>query len=416
MKNISLTFQVHQPVRLRRYRFFDIGNDNYYYDDYDNERRIRNSADECYLPNNHILLKLLTKNKGRFKVAFSISGTAIDLFTLYAPEVIKSFQQLAATGRVEFLAETYSHSLSSLKNMDEFIRQAEIHAKKIAELFGKRPLVFKNTELIYSDRIGKLAAEVGFNSVLAESCGHTPGWRSPNHLYINPDNQEIKILFKNSHLSEEAGYCLSNPDRTVKPTLAKDFQTLLNTLPEDDNTVNLCIDYEIVRSDKARGSGKACIAESFLTEITRLSEYCLKFPSEIANDHQPVSEISVPENIVRADEFASLSKLQGNELQLEALDKLYELKNRINPNTNRDLWKDWQYLQSSDHFYYMSSRFFSNSDAHHHLNPYNNPYEAFINYMNVLSDFKIRLNNLPAREIGFDPLSQRRIGELANVS
>jgi alpha-amylase len=404
MKNISLTFQVHQPVRLKRYRFFDIGNENYYYDDYDNERLIINSAEECYLPNNKILLDILKKYKGQFKVAFSISGTAIDLFTLYAPEVISSFQQLAATEEVEFLAETYSYSLASLKNKDEFRRQVETHTNKMVELFGKQPLVFKNTELIYSDGIGELAAKMGFKSVLAEDAAHILRWRSPNHLYSNPINPDLKILFKNNHLSDVIAFRLSNPDRTNGPKPANNYLSLLNKIPDDEKVVNLFIDYELVRKGKKSGKGVYNILESFMNEIIEYTEFEFVIPSEIADKHQPVSEISIPDTIVRAEKYARLAKLQGNELQQEAFDKLYGLKYKINPNTDHELWKDWQYLQSSDHFYFMSSGFFAKSDSHHNLNPYDNPYEAFMNYMNVLSDFTIRVNNLPIREIGFDQM------------
>jgi alpha-amylase len=404
MKNISLTFQVHQPVRLKRYRFFDIGNDNYYYDDYENERLTLNFAHECYLQNNHILFKTLKKYKGHVKVAFSISGTSIDLFSLYAPEVITSFQQLADTGCVEFLGETYSHSLASLKNIEEYRRQVEAHSIIMTKFFGKRPMVFKNTELIYSDKIGELAAEMGFKAVMAEDAAHFLKGRSPNYLYSIRDNYNLKILFKNNQLSDAIAFGLSNPANKTGLHNANIYHSLLNKLSDEETGANLLIDYEIVREGIRGSKGGGNPLESFLNEIIETKELGFKTPSEIAEEHQPVSEICIPDTIVWADKFASLAKLTGNELQQEALEKLYDIKYRINPRTESDLWKDWQYLQSSDHFYYMSSGFFSESGYNHDLNPYDNPYEAFMNYMNVLSDFVIRVNNLPTREIRYDQM------------
>jgi alpha-amylase len=404
MKNISLTFQVHQPVSLKRYRFFDIGNENYYYDDYDNERLTLNSARECYLPNNDILFKTLKKYKGQFKVAFSISGTSLDLLSLYAPEVIISFQQLATTGCVEFLGETYSHSLASLKNIDEYRSQIEAHRNKMAKLFGERPMVFKNTELIYSDKIGDLAAEMGFKAVMAEDNTHILMGRSPNHLYGTPDNQLLKILFKNNQLSDAVVFSLSNPANKTGLYNADNYHSLLNKMSDEEKITNIIIDYEIVREVNKGTKVKSNPFKSFLDEIIEMRELRFSTPSEIADKIQVFSDICIPDTFVRADRNANLAKLIGNELQKEALEKLYNLKYRINPKIDIDLWKDWQYLQSSDHFYYMSSDFFSDSGYNHNRNPYDNPYEAFMNYMNILSDFVIRVNNLPAREISYDQM------------
>lgn len=416
MKNISLTFLIHQPVRLKRYRFFNIGNDNYYYDDYDNERKIRIIADECYLPNNNILLKLLTKYKGRFKVSFSVSGTTIDLLKLYAPEIVRSFQLIAALEGVEFVAETYTHSLACLKNTDEFKRQAERHAKKIADLFGSRPCVFKNTELMYSDRIGEIAAELGFNSVFAEEASHVQGWKGPDRLYCHPTNPLMNIIFQNRALSNYASLCLANHELKSYECRQANFLSLLSKLPENENTVNLCLDYEIIRRTKGPEGNVLCSFESFLTNLAESRKYNIKSLSEIGEDHQIKSEISIPDSYLSAEGTNSFAKLQGNELQREALEKLYGIRYKINPVTDHNLWTDWQYLQSSDHFYYMSSRFFSDGHAERQYNPYDNPYEAFINYMNVLSDFTIRLTKIPVRNIGSDPLTIKPKRKIATVS
>jgi alpha-amylase len=416
MKNISLTFLVHQPVRLKRYRFLDIGNDNYYYDDYENERLAIKYAVECYLPNNDTLLEILTKSREQFKVAFSISGTAIDLFTLYAPEVIDSFQQLAATGKVEFLAETYSHSLASLKNKDEFRKQVYTHSNKIGELFGQQPCVFKNTELIYSNEIGEMATEMGFKAVVTDDASNMLQGRNPNHLYCNPINPGLKILFKNSQLSNEIAFRVSNPGWTGSPDKVNNYLPLLNITQEGDEIVNLIIDYEIIGKGKKKVTGINDFIGSFTPAVFQLKEYGFKTPSEIVDDYQSFSAIDIPGPVDSADKVVNPSVLFGNELQQEALEKLYELNDKIDPYTDRDLWKDWQYLQSSDHFYYMSSRFFSQSDVHHNLNPYDNPYEAFMNYMNVLSDFTIRLNNSPVSKNTYNPVFMKSNWKIAAAS
>jgi alpha-amylase len=415
MKNISLTFQVHQPVRLKRYRFFDIGNDNYYYDDFENERIIRKAADDYYLPTNEIMSDLLQKYRGNFNVAFSISGTALDLFALYSPEVIESFQRLSATGGVEFLGETYCHSFAALKDQKEFRRQVETHANKIMELFGQRPRVFKNTELIYSDTIGEMIAGMGFKAILTEGARHILKWRSPNHVYCNSISPTIKVLLKNPSLNEDITFRLSNPDWTGWPKTANNYLAMLNRIPSDEQILNLCIDYDAVGQGQKKGSAIFNFLESFPLAVSEKTEYGFMTPSEMVCNYQPVSEINVPNPISRSDKDDSLKDWLGNELQQEAFDKLYTSVDKINQCSDPEILKDWQYLQPSNHFYYMCSRFFSDNDIHHNLNPYDNPYEAFMNYMNVLSDFTIRLNNSTKLKKGYPPLIRRLKNKIAAV-
>ena len=392
MKNICLIFKIHHPLRLKRYRFFDIGNDHYYYDDFENERLIRKAANECYLPTNEILLDLIKKNKGNFKISFAISGTAIDLFSSYAPEVIESFQRLSVTGCVEFLAETYSHSLSSVKDMDEFKSQVEAHAAKMEELFGQRPKVFKNTELIYSNTIGQIVSEMGFKAMLTESARHILRWRSPNYLYSNSISPELKVLLRNIQLSDDISFRLSNPDWTGWPNSENNYLSLLNKIPEDQDIVNLFFDYELVGKGHKSRSGIFNFLKVFPQAVFEMTEYGFMTPTEIIQYYQPISSLDVPETISAAPYEKDLVPFQGNELQQEALGKLYELKDKLDQSTDTDLLKDWQYLQSSDHFFYMSSTFFSNEEELADRNPYDNPYEAFMNYMNILNDLAIRIN------------------------
>lgn len=397
MKNISLTFNLHHPVRLKRYRFFDIGNDNYYYDDFENEKIIRKAADEYYLPVNKTLSTLLKKHRGQFKVAFSISGTTIDLFTLYAPEVIESFQRLSATGCVEFLGETYAHSLASLKDLEEYKRQVEAHSDKMEELFGNRPRVLKNSDLIYSDNIGAIASELGFKAVLTEGARHILKWRSPNYLYSNPVRDNLKILLNNTALSEDLAFRFSNPSWTGWPTTANSYLSALNKTTADEKVVNLYMDYETVCKGQMNGSSTYNFLKSFPEAIFEMTDFTFMTPSEIACYNEAIAPLNVQGTISRKPYEGDLSIFTGNELQQEALAKLYELKEKINLSLDPDLIKDWQYLQTSDHFQYMNGKKFADIDQNGESNPYDNFYEAFMNYMNVLNDFAIRINRSIAR-------------------
>jgi len=311
--------------------------------------------------------------------------------------------QLSSVGGVEFLSETYSHSMASLKNKDEFKRQTEAHANKMEELFGRQPSVLKYTELIYSKKIGELAAELGFKAVLTEDNNDILQGKSPNHLYCNPTIPGIIILFKNSQQSNEIAFRLSNPGWTGSSQKLNNSFPFLNNISDDEKIINLIIDYEIVGKCKKKKAKIYDIVQTFTQVLFEMKEYGFKTPSEIAEEYQSVSEVNIPDSVSGADKTVNPTVLLGNELQQEALEKLYDLKGKVDPYTDLDLWKDWQYLQSSDHFYYMSSVFFTHGDGQHNFNPYDNPYEAFMNYMNVLSDFRIRLNSSSARKNDYNP-------------
>jgi alpha-amylase len=392
MKNICFYFQIHQPFRFRRYRFFDIGSDHYYYDDYTNESVVRKVANKCYLPANQLLLKLIHKHKGKFKVAFSISGTAIDQFKLYAPEVLDSFKALAETGHVEFLAETYSHSLVSLNDNQEFQKQVNEHVKVIQELFNQTPTVFRNTELIYSDLIGETVANMGFKAMLTEGAKHILGWKSPNYLYCNAINPKLKVLLKNFVLSDDIAFRFSNKDWCEYPLTADKYVNWLNNLDPKDELINLFLDYETFGEHQWKDTGIFNFLESLPDMVFKHSKMKFATPSEVAELHQPVSVIHVPNAISWADEERDLTAWLGNEMQQEAFNKLYALIPKVAKCTDHKILKDWSYLQTSDHLYYMSTKYFSDGAVHTYFNPYETPYEAFINYMNVLSDFTLRLN------------------------
>jgi alpha-amylase len=390
-KAICLYFQVHQPFRLKRYRFFDLGHDHYYYDDFSNETIMRKVADKCYLPSNKIILDLIQKHKGKFKIAFSISGIAINQFRLYAPEVLESFRQLADTGMVEFIAETNSHSLASLKSQNHFEKQVEMHREMMRKYLGVETTAFRNTELIYSDTIGSWVADMGFKAMLTEGAKHVLGWKSPNYLYCNVINPRLKVLLRNFVLSDDIAFRFSNKNWSAWPLTADKYASWLNKVAPKSELVNIFIDYETFGEHNWKESGIFDFLQHLPGAVLKKTPLKFMTPSEVADTLQPVSAISVPSPISWADEERDITAWTGNELQVAALDKLYSLSEKVEKCNDELMNKDWEYLQSSDHFYYMATKFFSDGAVHAYFNPYETPYDAFMNFMNVLSDFEIRI-------------------------
>jgi len=392
MRTICFYFQVHQPYRLRRYRFFDIGVDHSYYDDYANKSIMKKVAEKCYLPTNKVLYDLIKEFGCRFKISYSISGTALDQFEQYAPEVLDSFKKLAESGCVEFLAETYSHSLSSLHNKEEFIEQVRLQREKIEALFGQKPKVFRNTELIYSDSIGEMVQGMGFDAMLTEGAKHILGWKSPNFLYCNAINPKLKILLKNFKLSDDIAFRFSNHGWAEWPLTTEKFVGWLNAIDKKEEIVNLFMDYETFGEHQWAETGIFEFLKALPGKVFNASNFTFSTPSDIIKQFDPVSAVHVPYPISWADEERDLTAWLGNELQDDAFINLYSLAEKMRKVENYELQKDWKYLQTSDHFYYMCTKWFSDGDVHKYFNPYDTPYEAFINYMNILSDFTIRLN------------------------
>ena len=392
MKSICLCFHVHQPVRLRRFRFFDIGISDDYYDEYKNKSIIQRVARESYLPTNKIILKLIQKYQDRFKVAFSISGTAIDQFMNYAPEVIESFKELAATGCIEFIAETYPHSLAAIIDQEEFREQVITHSKAIETLFGKKPAVFSNTGLIYSDEIGAVVAELGFEAMIAEGPKQILKWRSPNYLYSNVIDPSIAILLRNDMLSDDIAFRFSNTNWSGWPLTAKKYVSWLKKIPKHEEIVNLFMDYETFGERQKADTGIFDFLESLPLMVFRKSDFKFMTPSEVVNHHDCISVLNMPHAGSNADQERDMSAWLGNNLQQEAFENIYKLSKMIDQDTSPALLRDWQYLQSSDHFYYMSTKYYDDGAVHASQNPYDSPYEAFLNYLNVLNDFSIRLD------------------------
>jgi len=390
MKTICLQFKVHQPFRFKRYRFFDIGKSHYYYDDYSNESIVRRLASKCFLPANKILLDLIKEYGSRFKISFSISGVAIDQFELYAPEVLESFKKLAATKCVEFVSEPYAHSLASLIDKEEFIQQIKMHEEKIWETFGQKPKIFRNTELIYNDEIGNTLAELNYNAVMTEGAKHILGWKSPDFVYCNPDNPRLKLLLRNYKLSDDIRLRFSDRNWSEFPLTTEKFVGWLKATDLKEEVINLYMNYETFGHVHAPETGVHDFLKHLPSAVFKHSNITFSTPSEVAKK-QPVAPMNFLHPVSWKDEARDVSAWLGNELQQEAVNKLYALSNKVKLVSDPKLKKDWLYLQVSEHFYYMSNRFFSGIDVNSYHNPYNSPYDAFINYMNVLSDFELRL-------------------------
>ena len=389
-KSICLYFQVHQPNRLRQYRFFDIGKNSHYYDDFTNRTILRRIAQKCYLPMNELLLQQIEEQKGAFKVAFSITGTALEQFDRYCPEVLDSFKKLAATGCVEFLSETYYHSLSSLASESEFKHQVAKHKEAIEKYFGVTPTTFRNTELIYSDSIANMVGDLGFKTILTEGAKHVLGWKRPNYLYKATTKKNQKLLLRNSGLSDDIAFRFSNKGWENWPLTTDKFVSWLKA--GDGEIVNLFMDYETFGEHQAASTGIFDFMKYLPAAVLADGEFEFVTPARAARKHKPVAPLCIPDAISWADEERDTSAWLGNELQNEAFNKLYSLSEKLAILNDAELWSDFGHLQESDHFYYMCTKFFSDGAVHKYFNPYDTPFEAFINYMNVLSDFMLRVD------------------------
>lgn len=390
-KSICFYFQVHQPTRLRLYRFFDIGKDSHYYDDFTDRTIMKRIAQKCYLPMNALLLEQIKATKGAFKVAFSISGTALEQFDRYAPEVIDSFRALAETGSVEFLSETYYHSLAALNSPAEFKHQVLKHKEAIEKYFGVTPKSFRNTELIYSDNIGKMVYDMGFKTMLTEGARHIMGWRSPNYLYSCDLQPKLKLMMRNYALSDDIAFRFSDQSWEGWPLTTERFAEWAKAAEGD--VLNLFMDYETFGEHQAAETGIFEFMKALPSALLKDGNFDFVTPAQASRKYKPVEELSVPEPISWADEERDVTAWLGNELQQDAYNKVYSLTEKLSLLNDEYLWEDFGRLQESDHFYYMCTKFFSDGEIHKRFNPYDTPYEAFINYMNVLSDFIIRVDN-----------------------
>ncbi|MBR9692617.1 alpha-amylase [Candidatus Woesearchaeota archaeon] len=395
MVNICFYFQVHQPERLRNYSVFEIGKANGYFDEKKNDEVMKKVAKKCYLPMNALLLKLIDRHKGKFKVAFSISGTALDQFEKFAPEVLESFKALARTGCVEFLAETYYHSLSFLYNKVEFDRQVEQHSAKIKELFDQTPTVFRNTELIFSNELAMHMQDKGYKAILAEGADHILGWKSPNFLYTSVTAPNIKLLLKNYKLSDDVAFRFSNKGWNEHPLTVDKYSKWINNVNGDGNVVNLFMDYETFGEHQWEDTGIFEFMDHLPDELLKHPDNAFMTPSEVADAFQPVGALDVHNFVSWADLERDVSAWLGNNMQQTAIGELYKLRDAVYATEDNKLIRDWELLTTSDHYYYMCTKWFADGDVHKYFNPYDTPYEGYIAFMNVLNDLTLRIKGGP---------------------
>jgi alpha-amylase len=394
-RNIVLYFQVHQPQRLGSVRFFDIGAGSTCFDDENNRNIVQRIARECYLPANAVLLKMIRKHP-QIRVAFSLSGVIMDQFEEYASEVLESFRELAATGAVELLSETSHHSLACLMPGREFEEQVLLHAEKIYGHFGVRPSIFRNTELIYSDEIGRRVSRLGFTGIMADGLEKVLADRSPNQVFQHPDQNALKILLRNYHLSDDVAFRFTAGGKALT---AEKYMSWLNALPHDDQVVNLAMDYETFGEHLKKETGIFKFMQDLLSRLARSKSIEMATPSQAIARSEARSTLHVPQLISWADQERDLSAWLGNDMQRDAYDTLINLECDIKNIDDEAMLEQWRNLQTSDHFYYMSTKKGSDGIVHSYFSPYPSPYEAFINYMNVLTDFSMRVQILKAGKI-----------------
>jgi len=397
MPSVCFYFQVHQPIRLRHYTVFD-KNDRYF-DDYKNASICRKVANKCYLPANRLILDLIRQFDGRFKVAYSITGVLLEQFLSFSPEVMSTFDALAETGCVEFLAETYYHSLSFLYSRDEFVEQVNKHTESIDYFFGQKPRIFRNTELVYNNDLAALIESTGkFDAIITEGADHILGYRSPNFVYQPKGCNKLKLLLKNYSLSDDIAFRFSNRDWPQWPLTADKFAQWISNVNGNGNVVNLFMDYETFGEHQWEDTGIFDFMRHLPQKVLKHPDNNFKTPSEVVQYYQPVDTVDVPHIISWADIERDLSAWVGNAMQSNAIHELYRLEKKIKQTDDEKIIADWRKLQASDHFYYMCTKYFADGDVHKYFNPYNSPYDSYINFMNILDNLHSRCSRLPSRE------------------
>jgi len=389
MASVVFYFQVHQPNRLRRYSIFDSGTN--YFDDHANEEICHKVADKCYRPANACIRELIDRHEGRFRVSYSLTGTVIEQFRRWRPEVLESFQDLARTGCVEFIAETYYHSLAFLYHRDEFIAQTRKHCELMDELFGQKPRVFRNTELTYNNDVAKVVEDMGFDAILTEGADHVLGYRSPNFIYNPPNCGNLRMLMKNYRLSDDVAFRFSNRSWAEWPLTAERFAQWVDQINGNGFVCNLFMDYETFGEHQWADTGIFDFLSVLPDNVMAGGKNDFLTVSQAVDRYGPVGEVDVPHMISWADTERDISAWLGNSMQANALHDMYTLAEPVMASGDKQLIDDWRKLQTSDHFYYMCTKWFADGDVHKYFNPYESPYDAYINYMNILDNVRGRL-------------------------
>ncbi|MBW6442676.1 glycoside hydrolase family 57 protein [Patescibacteria group bacterium] len=418
MVSVCFYFQVHQPYRVRKYPVFDIGKKTDYFSDnsesnLNNEKILKKVATKCYLNANKVILDLIKKHP-QFKVAYSFSGVILDQFIEFYPEVLDSFRELVKTGNVEILSETYYHSLSFLFDKEEFKEQVREHNKKIKKLFDYTPKVFRNTELIYNNDLAKTVEEMGYEGVIAEGADHILGWKSPNFVY-QPLNSKIKLLLKNYKLSDDIAFRFSERSWESWPLTTEKFSEWVNGHNGSGDVINLFMDYETLGEHQWEETGIFDFLRALPQKILEHPDNNFKTPSEVIRDYPSRGELDFPYFVSWADVERDLSAWHSNQMQQSSMNSLYALKEDVLKTKDPEIIKTWRKLQTSDHFYYMCTKWFEDGDVHKYFNPYESPYEAFINFMNVLNDLKLRVSKKEINENSVFPEEFKKYPEIEGI-
>lgn len=391
-KTLCFYFQIHLPFQLRRYRFFDIGNSHQYYDEFNIRNSLQKIVEQCYLPMNKVLLDIIKEYGNKFKVAFSITGETLEQFEEYAPHVLDSFKELAATGSVEFICETYAHSLAFLKDEKELERQLKKQAATIKKHFDQEPVTARLTGLMYSDQIGERVAKLGFKAIVTEGAKHVLGWKSPNYVYSNVNNANLNVLLRNFQLSDDIAYRFSDRSWSEWPVTSEKFVNWLDAVNENEEVVNLFMDYITFGNRHPQSTGIFEFMRYLPKEVFNHDKFEFLTPSEVIKKHKAVGPVHVPYPISWSEEERDLSIWLGNDLQNDAFTSLCDLGEKVRFVDDAILTQDWERLQDSDHYYYMCTKWMSESASRRFRSVYSSPYDAYINYMNVLSDLISRVN------------------------
>jgi len=394
MPSVCLYFQIHQPHRLRPYSIFDIGDRHDYFDEDRNGQLCRSVAEKCYLPANDLILQLIEETEGAFRLSYSISGVALEQFATHVPEVIESFRALSETGAVEFLAETYYHSICYLYNRDEFVKQTKKHKQEIESLFGQSPRMLRNTELMYDNALAQLAEDMGYTGVLSEGVDAILGWRSSNFVYRPVGTEKIKLLLRNHKLSDDISFRFSARDWDQWPLTADKFARWIDAINGIGYVVNLFMDYETFGEHQPEETGIFHFLRQLPSEILKHPDNDFKTVTEAVMTYEAAAELDVPDVISWADAERDASAWVGNTMQRNAAEQLFLLADKLEDCDDQQLLEDWRRLQTSDHFYYMCTKWLSDGDVHEYFNPHESPYDASIAFMNVLNDLTLRVESL----------------------
>ncbi len=389
MVKVCMYFQVHQPWRLRKYSVFEIGRNPDYFDHVQNREVLERVAKKCYIPANNLLLHLIKHLDGKLKVSFSLTGSVVEQFEHYLPEVLDSFKELANTGCVEFLSETYHHSLAFIYSKEEFKAQVQLHKRMIKRLFNQTPKVFRNTELIYNNELAAYLEGMGYKGVLAEGADHILGWRSPNYLYSPRGTKSIRLMLKNFRLSDDIAFRFSNREWAEWPLTSQKFTSWISSLEGSADVVNLFMDYETLGEHQWRDTGIFTFLKKLPVDLLNAGHEFIT-PSEAVTGIAPKDELDIPHPTSWADMERDLSAWMGNRMQQSALKELYMLEDQIKSTGDKDLIESWRRLQCSDNFYYMCTKWFQDGDVHKYFNPFESPYEGFIAFMNAMNDLIVR--------------------------